>query len=169
MTRIFVPATMDLLARWHAAGVVDVDRAFAVTPLLRELYASGDTEELEYAALTHASRSSLMMLAADQSSPRRRVVLALDAAGAQPDAGLGASIVRLAAPPGFDSVSAVHVDGADAESAVVSAVSVLLAREEAKRTGAKAETGHEAIGELDDHELLWYATQEIPDLLLATS
>ena len=38
---------------------------FAVTPALREAYASGDAEELEYAALTEAARASLRLIAAD--------------------------------------------------------------------------------------------------------
>ena len=52
-------------------------RAFAVTPALRERYASGDLEELEYVAMTHAARASLRLLsqmrrrrAAGWSSPR---------------------------------------------------------------------------------------------------
>ena len=33
--------------------------AYAVTPALREWYAEGDAEELEYAALQEAARASL--------------------------------------------------------------------------------------------------------------
>ena len=51
---------------------------FAVTPSLREAYASGDEEELEYAAMTEAARASLRMLAADPAAPPRRVVLAAE-------------------------------------------------------------------------------------------
>ena len=52
--------------------------AFAVTPALREAYASGDDEELEYVAMPPAARQSLRLLAGDQDAPRRRVVLAAD-------------------------------------------------------------------------------------------
>ena len=51
---------------------------FAVTPALREAYASGDAEELEYAAMTEAARASLRLLAADPAAPPRRVVLAAE-------------------------------------------------------------------------------------------
>jgi len=51
---------------------------YAVTPALREAYASGDEEELEYAALTEAARASLRMLAGNPAAPPRRVVLAAE-------------------------------------------------------------------------------------------
>src|SRR5215470_1943794 len=38
------------------AGTPDPQPGYAVTPALREAYASGDEEELEYAALTEAAR-----------------------------------------------------------------------------------------------------------------
>ncbi len=53
---------------------------FAVTPALREWYASGDLEELEYVAMTQAARASLRMLHVDTKAPRRRVVLAAELA-----------------------------------------------------------------------------------------
>lgn len=162
--RAFVPATMDLLARWHSAGAVDADVAFAVTPALRESYWSGDTEELEYAALTDAARSSLLLLAADPDSVRRRVVLAVDAPGARPDAAAGRSIVRLDGHVRFDAVVAVHVDDADAGDTVRAAVASL--EDERRGGGEPGEPGtSDALDDIDAHELLWYATQEIPDLL----
>lgn len=165
--RVFVPATMQLLARWRATGVIDVDTAFAVTPFLREFYASGDTEELEYAAQSDAARSSLLLLAGAPDAPRRRVVLALDAPSAQPDAGLGRSVVRLGERPSFDHVAAAHVDADGAEDAVGAAVVALLEFEDAR--GSRASSGGRsaqyAIEDLEAHELLWYASQEIPDLL----
>jgi hypothetical protein len=51
---------------------------FAVTPALREAYASGDDEELEYAALPRRRAQSLRLLDADPAAPRRRVVLAAE-------------------------------------------------------------------------------------------
>src|SRR5690606_30974356 len=76
--RVFVPGTFPILRRWHAARLVDAPTAFAVTPALREWYANGDSEELEYAALTHAARASLRLLAEDPDAPPRRVVVAAD-------------------------------------------------------------------------------------------
>ena len=52
--------------------------AFAVTPGLREWYIGGDSEELEYAAMSDAARASLRLIDADPSAARRRVVLACD-------------------------------------------------------------------------------------------
>src|SRR5258707_15348487 len=79
--RVYLSSTMpglaDILAKGEAAPAPL--HAFAVTPALREAYASGDDEELEYAAMLTAARQSLRLLAADPDSPRRRVVLAIDA------------------------------------------------------------------------------------------
>ena len=44
-------------------------RGFAVTPALREWYSSGDEEELEYVAMTHAARASLRLLHGDSGAP----------------------------------------------------------------------------------------------------
>ncbi len=161
--RVFVPATIDLLARWHSDGAVDADTAFAVTPALREFYASGDAEELEYAALSDAARSSLMLIAGARDAAPRRVVVALDTDDARPDAGLGRSAVRLDGPVRFDAVAAVHVDDADAEHTVRAAVAEL---ERDRGGGEPIEPGASyALDDIDALELLWYATQEVPDLI----
>src|SRR5476649_2341077 len=78
--RIYLASTLPLLARARAQRQLTDGPAiaFAVTPALREWYAEGDLEELEYAALSAAARESLALLAADPSALRRRVVLALD-------------------------------------------------------------------------------------------
>src|ERR1700754_330312 len=76
--RVFVPSTLPALAEALRAGHVGPQPGYAVTPALREAYASGDEEELEYAALTEAARASLRMLAVDQAAPPRRVVLAAE-------------------------------------------------------------------------------------------
>ena len=76
--RVYLPATLPLLAEWHLAGHAAPGLAGAVTPGLREWYREGDADELEYAAQRVAARLSLEMLAADPGAPRRRVVLAVD-------------------------------------------------------------------------------------------
>ena len=78
--RVFLPSTLPAVAQALQAGQVGPGPlpGFAVTPALREAYASGDTEELEYAALTEAARASLRLLAADQAAPSQRVVLAAE-------------------------------------------------------------------------------------------
>src|SRR6266700_231469 len=77
--RVFLPSTLPALAQALQAGQVGSGpgpgsgqgsgplSGYAVTPALREAYASGDEEELEYTALTEAARASLRMLAADRA------------------------------------------------------------------------------------------------------
>ena len=72
--RVFLPSTLLALAQALQIGRVGPGPVpgFAVTPSLREAYASGDEEELEYVAMTEAARASLRMLA--KIPPRRRAV-----------------------------------------------------------------------------------------------
>src|SRR3954464_14983342 len=75
--RVSLPSTLSGLA-----GILQ-DRklepapltGYAVTPALREWYASADLEELEYAAMSDAAKDSLRLLAADPDAPSRRVVV----------------------------------------------------------------------------------------------
>ena len=59
--RIYVPATVAGLRRLLADEQLQPlsGTAFALTPRLREAYASGDDEELEYVAMSEAARASL--------------------------------------------------------------------------------------------------------------
>src|SRR3954451_14818089 len=74
--RVYLPTTLSGLA-----GILR-DRklepapltGYAVTPALREWYASADLEELEYAAMSDAAKDSLRLLAADPGAPVRGVV-----------------------------------------------------------------------------------------------
>lgn len=163
--RIYVPATMRMLR-----SLVDEQRlqplsgtAFALTPALRESYAIGDTEELEYAAQREAARACLRLIASeleedDKTDVRRVVVSAdIDDVTLRPD--LDNAVVRLAYPVPWKKVAAVHVDGADAEQAVRDAAAVVDA---ADLGDPDAEF---TLGEAEDHELLWYAPQEVPFLL----
>jgi hypothetical protein len=160
--RVFVPATLPLLERWRAARLIDAPTGFAVTPALREWYAAGDTEELEYTALTHAAMASITLLAADGAAPARRVVVAADAQGAVPEAANGRSAVRLASPLGFGTVAAVHVDDPEAEPVVRAAAAAVGAAD------AGDPDAEFAMDEAAALELSWYASQEIPDLLLGS-
>ena len=78
--RVYLASTMPALAAALQAGQIGPAplAGFAVTPALREWYASGDLDELEYAALAVAARASLRLLAADAAAPPRRVTLAAD-------------------------------------------------------------------------------------------
>ena len=78
--RVYLSATMPLLARLSKDGELLLTDGFAVTESLRAWYAEGDEEELEYAALTAAARASLRLLAADPDTQRRRVVVAVNVA-----------------------------------------------------------------------------------------
>jgi len=78
--RVYLPYTLPALARLLAEAQTAAPplRGFAVTPALREWYSSGDEEELEYVAMTHAARASLRLLHGDPGAPGRRVVLAAE-------------------------------------------------------------------------------------------
>ncbi len=158
--RVFVPSTLPALAEALRAGQVGPGTVpgFAVTPALREAYASGDDEELEYAALTEAARASLRMLAEDPAAPPRRVVLAaeipaeqvkLDARDHEP-----ARVLVTAAVP-LTRLASGHVDDAEATADVRAAVGALPAAD------AGDEDARFAVDGAEGHELGWYATQEL--------
>jgi len=159
--RVYLPLTLPGLAdvlREGAVGPAPV-HGFAVTPALREAYASGDEEELEYIAMLAAARESLRLLRADPAAPRRRVVLAADAEATwiayddDPAAVVVADIIPLAV------VASGHVDDEAAEPDVTVAADAIAA----------ADAGDEDAGFTVDgaegHELAWYATQELKTLI----
>ncbi|MER6530955.1 hypothetical protein [Streptomyces sp. NPDC001508] len=166
--RVYVPLTLPGLAEAHRTGELGTEPlvAYAVTPALREWYLSDDIEELEYAALNRAALASLRRLAADPDAPRRRVVVAVDvpdgAAMPDPDRGLDPAAlgeVRVTGPVPLAKAAAVHADAADAEDDVAAAVTALPAADDGDDDAQFVVDGAE------DHELLWYATQEIPALV----
>ncbi|MEU7384543.1 MULTISPECIES: DUF6912 family protein [unclassified Streptomyces] len=166
--RVYVPLTLSGLAEAHRTGELGTGAltAYAVTPALREWYLSDDVEELEYAALNRAALASLRLLALDPGAPRRRVVVAVDvpdgAATADPDRGLDPAAlgeVRVAGPVRLAKAAAVHVDGGDAEADVTAATGALGAAD------AGDDDAQFVVDGAEDHELLWYATQEIPNLV----
>ena len=158
--RVYVPSTLPRLASILGSGSVAPGSAYAVTPALREWYADGSDEELEYAALTQAARASLDLLAADGGSgPARRVVLAVEAEPLRTTAELGDAEVTLAGPVPWPEVAAVHVDALEASEVIETALAVL----DAARDGD--EDAMFAVEACEGEELLWYATQEVPDLL----
>lgn len=135
--------------------------AFAVTHALRESYAEGDDEELAEVARQEAAMASLRLLAGEgvgDLPPRRAVVEAeVDDATVRPD--LDEAVVRLAGPVSFDDVIAAYVDNAEAESAVLPAIEAV---DEADLGDEDAEF---VVGDAQDHDLAWYAPQELPFLL----
>jgi hypothetical protein len=172
--RVFLPATLPALAQALQAGQVGPAPlpGFAVTPALREAYASGDTEELEYAALTEAARASLRLLASananasagagaiasDPAAPLRRVVLAAEipAEHVKPDPRDGEPArVVVTMTVKLKDLAAAHVDAPDADADVRSAVQALPAAD------AGDEDARFTVDGAEGHELGWYATQEL--------
>jgi len=158
--RVYLPATVSMLddvLRESEVGPAPV-RGFAVTPALREWYATGDLEELEYIAMMHAARASLRLLLADPGAPRRRVVLAADVPDEQVDAKGGfdePTLVLVSAPVPLARVASGHVDDLVAVGDIGAAAAALPA----------ADSGDDdaqfLVDSAEGHELLWYATQEL--------
>ncbi len=174
--RVYVPATLAMLQQLIADGELFPvsGTAFAVTPALREAYAEGDDEELAEVALREAALGSLRLMATDAVDdatdgdnadlPPRRAVLVADVGGdpgdivtLRPD--LDDAVVRLRFPVRTSDLVAVYVDIAAAESAVLAAIEAIdaadLGDEDAELT----------VGDAQDHDLAWYASQELPFLL----
>ena len=161
--RVYIPATLAMLQGLVSdSGMQPLSgTAFAVTPALRESYAEGDDDELAEVAIAEAAMASIRLLAAESRAdglPLRRAVLIVDA-DAEPRADLDTAVVRLRGRVGIDQVAAVYVDTAAAEPAVAAAIEVIdaadLGDEDAELT----------VGDAQDHDLAWYATQELPFLL----
>ncbi|SCL28299.1 hypothetical protein GA0070616_3666 [Micromonospora nigra] len=163
--RVYVPATVPMLARLREHGLAAAE-AHAVTPGLREWYAEGDEEELEYVAFTRAAQDALQLLRHDPAAPRRRVVVSADlpaSALGRGDGELGSSVLDLAGPVPAAAVAAIHVDGADAVADVGAAVDVVL---EAVAGDADAQF---TVDGVEDHELEWYDPSELNEVLRALS
>ncbi|WP_424189345.1 DUF6912 family protein [Actinokineospora sp. G85] len=163
--RVYLPATVSMLRTLNASGELAAisGTAFALTPALRESYATGGDEELEYAAMNDAARASLRLLhaeaEADPGTLMRRAVVSADVDGAKLRPDLDHSVVRLAGPVPLKAVAAIHFDTSEAEDAVRAAVAVIDA---ADLGDPDAEF---TLGDAEDHELAWYAVQELPFLL----
>src|SRR5215831_14608816 len=139
--RVYLPATLPGLAsllRKAEIGPAPL-RAFAVTPALREWYASGDPD-----------------------APRRRVVLAAD----MPEEQVGTAaagfdeptLVEVQAPVPLDRVMSGHIDDEVAMPDVARAVAALPAADSGDEDARFVVDGAEG------HELLWYASQELPNM-----
>jgi len=86
-------------------------------------------------------------------------VLVAEAEGVTVRPDLDDAVVRLAGPVKLSDVIAAYVDNSAAEPAVLAAVAVVdaadLGDEDAELT----------VGDAQDHDLAWYAAQELPFLL----
>lgn len=153
--RVYVPSTPTALAGVHrenGIGPAPVE-AWAVTDGLRAWCGTDDAEELEYAATVSAGRASLALIAREPEGRPRRVVLVAEV----PDAivaeapQLGPGVVQVGGTIPVKRIAAVHMDAEDAEDAVRAALGAL--------------EDEVLLDAVEEHELLWYATQEIRDLL----
>lgn len=161
--RVYLPATLPGLRRLLDDGVLGSPPlpAFAVTPALREWYAEGDDEELEYAALTLAARASLRLLDADPDAPPRRAVVVAEVpeGSVVPAPAVDRGAVTVGDPVAMRVIQSIHVDDPAAGEDVRVAVEAVI---EADLGSADAAFRME---QAEGHELQWYATQELGPLL----
>ena len=166
LVRVYVPATVPMLRPAARARGCRPSGAHAVTPALREWYAEGDEEELEYVAFTRAAQDALRLLHDDPAAPRR-----------------GGLVVSADLPARTRSV-AVAASSAPATSRSARPVPRAVGRRPARgrrgrrgrgrgrgrrRGGRGAEpatrTPQFTVDGVEDHELEWYDATEL-DLLL---
>jgi hypothetical protein len=170
--RIYLPATLSMLTALNSSGEFRPagGTAFALTPALRESYLDGDDEELAEAAIREAARASLRLMAAEGDRPgdgegegtplpARRVVIAADVDEVKLRPDLDVAVVKTSGMVSLSAVASLLVDGSEAEDKVIRAMELVDA----------ADLGDEdaelAIGDVEDFDLGWYATQELPFLL----
>lgn len=158
--RVYLPTTLAALGSALVAGQIGPAplTGFAVTPALREWYASGELEELEYVAMMQAARASLRMLHVDTKAPRRRVVLAAEVP--EPIISITNGLdrpgqVAVTLPVPLADVVAGHVDAMDAAPDIDAAAAALPAAD------AGDGDAQFIVDSAEGHELLWYATQEL--------
>lgn len=162
LIRVYVPATVPMLSVLRREGSLTAPVAHAVTPELREWYAEGDQEELEYIAFTRAAQAALPLLRAEPSAPRQRVVISADlpdSAVQRISSELGSSEVRLTAPVLLRDVAAIHVDSRDAARDVAAAADAV------ERALAGDPDAQFIVDAAEDHELEWYDVSELDFLV----
>src|ERR1700722_8856547 len=159
--RVYLASTLPSLTEILAGGQAGPAslRAFAVTPALREAYASGDDEELEYVAMLAAARQSLRLLGAAPGQPRRGVVLAADV----PDADVSwqayddeSAAVVVAAEIPVTALAAGHVDDPGSAADVAAAADAIAAADAGDDDAAFALDSARAPG------LAWERPPETP-------
>jgi len=158
-TRVYVPVTAARLREVVTSDGVGPAPflAFAVTDRLRTAWADASEEEWEYAASATAAQASLGLLT--DADPPRRLVLALDVGTVTPVEGDDPTVVEVEQVVPFRRVAAVLADAEDAQDTVTAAREAWAA---AEAGDADAEA---TVERCLDHELGWWATQEIGDLL----
>jgi hypothetical protein len=141
---------------WFGPGPLD---AHAVTGPVREVLDDLDEEDREYLVLSSASLDCLPLL--DEHEAPVRIVVAADVDDVSPGGGTESpSAVRVAGEVPWRRVAAVHADSDDARGAVAAARDALRTASEDADLFVEACLGH---------ELGWFGTQEVDDLLVALS
>lgn len=155
-TRVYLPSSTARLRDLLVSGGVGPAPvlAHAVTGPLRSAYPDAGEEELEYAALTAAAQDSVAMLT--DEDPARRVVVVADVGSATPVPDGEPSLVELDEVVPLRLVVAVHADDEEAADDVAAA-----------RDGLDGEDdlALELLDRCLEHELGWFATQEMADVV----
>jgi len=156
-TRVYLPSTLGRLGSFVADGGIGPAplAAHAVTEEVRRGLADAGEEEWEYAASSAASLASVGLL--DRDEPARRVVIAVDVPK-EPQVGdpEDPTAVRVDEVVPLRRVAAVLADAPDAEGTVAAAREALA---------GDSDDADRLLERCLDHELGWWATQEIGDLL----
>lgn len=157
--RVYLPLTVRGLTELHRSGRIAPAplAGHAVLPALRRDWEGAEDEELEYAALMAAAFDSLARIAENGDTPRR-VVVAADVDDAHIEVGDDLTAVTVTADVPLAHCAALHVDDSESEGEVAQA---LLRLPEATAGDGQAL----AAVSLTELELMWFATQEIGDLL----
>jgi hypothetical protein len=157
--RVYVPSSIPRLRDFVVSGGVGPAPvlAHAVTDDLRAALPDAGEEELEYAALTAAAQDSLGLIT--EEDPPRRVVVVAEAGSVVRVVGAEGSLVEVDEVIPLRKVVAVHADSEEAADDVAAA----------REAWAAVDSGDEAalviLERCLDHELGWFATQEIGDLV----
>lgn len=157
--RVYLPSSPALLRDLLVSGGLGPPPllAHAVTAELRAALPDAGEEEWEYAALTAAAQDSLGLL--HEEDLARRVVVVAEAGVVVPVTGAEPSLVEVEEAIPLRDVAAVHRDSPEAEQAVADARSAWPAAHDGDAAALAA------VEACLDHELGWYATQEIGDLV----
>lgn len=154
--RVYVPSTVHRLRAIVAADGIGPApfAAHAVTEAVRHALPDGGEEDWEYAVSSAASLSSVGLLGEDE--PARRIVVVVDVPAARSADVEDPTAVEVDEAAPFRWIAAVLADTIDAEPEVAAARAAEL---------AGSPDAARLLERCLDHELGWWATQEVSRLL----
>ncbi len=157
--RVYVPSTTGRLRELLVAGGLGPAplRAHAVTEELQAALREVGEEEWEYDALMSAAQDSLGLI--DQGDRPLRVVVVGEAQAVTRLEEGEESLVEVDTAIPLAKVAAVHVDSPDAAGTVAAARDAWAAAQDGDADA------QEVVDACLDHELGWYATQEVANLV----